>query len=332
MIRIMELGFAAGEGKEESSPSTINTTEQDDGRLYEKLPLARSIHARYREFVKKYPALAGSNGRRFDPKDRSAAEWLLEVMRKPGDDRVASYSSLQLICLAHSTISPNVLHAPAARIKHELGARKALPFAVGQAQTLAAFVSLHILEAWEATSPELPPGTAALLAAVEKRRSPLITYFSNNTLINDAVSFAEVRTGPGVGLKLMKVQVDRPLSKREEDGFDSVLDDGNKDMADLIAASLLETVTSTFGSNANVIAAGPNIKTNLMEQVVAALTRMSDGRVRHVSGLNGFYMTADPMASLHHLNALNDKGLPSLIWSIDQRLALGKALFDGRVV
>lgn len=332
MIRIVELGFAVGEGQETSSLSSMNTTKQEEGKLYEKLPLGRSIYASHLEFIKKYPELADSDGRRFDPEDRSAAEWLIEVMRKTGEDKVASYSSLQLICLAHSTISPNILHAPVARIKHELGARKALPFAVGQAQTLAAFFSLQFIQAWDATSPELPPETAGLLAAVEKRRSPLMTYFSKKNLINNAVSFAEVRTGPGVGLKLMKVQVDRPLLKREEEGFDSVLDDGNKDMADRIAASLLETVNSTLGSNANVIAAGPNIKGYFVEQVAAALAKMSDGRVRHVSSLNGFYMNADPIASLRHLNTLNDKGAPSLVWSVDQRLSLGKALFEGRVV
>ncbi len=331
MIRIMELGFAVGEGKEESSPSTINTTKQGEGKLYEKLPLARSIYANHTAFIKKYPALADSVGRRFDPKDRSAAEWLLEVMRKRGEDSVASCASLQLICLAHSTISPNVLHAPAARIKHELGARRALPLAVGQSQTLAAFVSLQLLEAWRATSPELPPQAAALLAAVEKRRSPLMTHFSKNTLINDAVSFAEVRTGAGDGLTLMKVQVGQPLLRREEEGFDSVLDDGNKDMADRVATSLWKTVNNSLGSNADVIAAGPNIKGNFVEQVITALAILSGGRVRHVSGLNGFYMAADPIASLHHLNALNDKGLPSLIWSVDQRLAFGTALFNGRV-
>lgn len=333
MIRIMGLGFAVGEGREDSSSSTTSATSQDGGSLYyEKLPLARSIYARQSEFFEKYPELASSNGRRIDPEDRSSAEWLLDVMRKTGGDKVASYSSLQLICLAHSTISPNILHAPVARLKHELEARKALPFAVGQAQTLAVFFSLQFIQAWEATSPELPPETTGLLAAVEKRRAPLMTYFSKNTMINNAVSFAEVRTGPGTGLKLLKVQVDRPILRKEDEGFDSVLDDGNKDMADRIAASLLETVNSTLGTNANVIAAGPNIKGYFVEQVADALARMSGGRVKHVAGLNGFYLTADPIASLRHVNALNDKSIPSLLWSLDQRLTLGKALFEGRAV
>lgn len=332
MIRIMGLGFAVGEGQEDSSSSTVSTTNQEEGRLYEKLPLARSVYATQREFLQKYPELASSNGRRIDPVDRSSAEWLLDIMRKTSGEKVASYSSLQLICLAHSTISPNILHAPVARIKHELEARKALPFAVGQAQTLAVFFSLQFIQAWEATSPELAPETMGLLAAVEKRRAPLMTYFSKNTMINNAVSFAEVRTGPGAGLKLLKVQVDRPLLRKEEEGFDSVLDDGNKEIADRIAASLLETVNSTLGTNANVIAAGPNIKGYFVEQVADALARMSGGRVKHVAGLNGFYLTADPIASLRHLNALNDKSIPSLLWSVDQRLTLGKALFEGRAV
>ena len=335
MIRIVELGFAVGEEKEEPSPALTDITQQDGERLQvnETMPLARSIFAGYKEFINKYPALADSSGRRFDPEDRSSTAWMLDTMRKSSsEEKTETYSSLQLICLTHSTISPNLLHSHVARIKHELGARKAMPLAVGQAKTLAVFFSLQLIEAWAATSPELPMESTGLLAAVEKRRSPLETYFSKKTLIHDAISFAEVRTGPGAGLKLMKVQVDRPLLDREDEGFDGVLDGGNKEMAERIAASLLETVNGTWGTNADIIAAGPNIKGCFAEQVAEALAKMSGGRVKHVPSLNGFYMATDPLASLHHVNALNDKGLPSLVWSVDQRLSLGAALFEGRAV
>jgi hypothetical protein len=333
MIRITTIDFILGGGHDSRSASEASHSSSEDGTASAdpaKPPLLASMDIAYKRFAEAHPEIIYDPSRQADIADRGAAEWFLEWMRAVRPEAATARKSLQMIALCHSTISAPVLHSPVARIKHELGARSAIPFAVGQAQTLAPFFAIGLLCAWARAQVTLAPNAEALLVAVEKRRPPLLTRFSRKCVIHDAIAMAELRTGPGAGLPLLKVETEAPLLETVEEGFERILDGGNEQLALGIASTLVRAVDSELGSRVRVLAAGPQIPSGLANQINVALDRMTNGRIANRLTSRDFCGAVDPLVALSCANIGNKENLPLLLWSVDQRLALGWAIFTNR--
>jgi hypothetical protein len=318
--------IVTGRGREPGNVPPPTPPETDAGGLATTPPLQVAMERRRTALLADCPELVGTNGAVRDADPRSAIEWLLDRLRESGADLGAAWADLQLICLGHSTVDANVFHAPVARIKHELGARRALPFAVGQCQSLAFFHGLQLLSAWVARSGG-SAAASALLGTVEKRRAPLIPHVSRRIPISDGVGAALLRFDAGCGLELKALDVAAPPLISEAEGFQCVIDQGDAGHARTLANRLWQSLQAT----PNALCVGPNLRGRLHAQVQSELTLLSRGAALSVEPGEHFFMASDPLVALEHGNAINRDRLPLLLWTIDDRLSVAAAMFTGQL-
>jgi len=282
------------------------------------------LEEQFADLLRSHPDILEKNSAIHHTCRQSSVEWLLELIKtqKPQED----WSDLSLIVLAHSTLDRNIFHSPAARIKYELSARKSMPFAVGQSQTNAFFHALRLLLAWQEDNAE--SRSRVLLGAVEKRRFPLLPHMSVGIPISDAVGFAIFSFTDGPGLSLHSVCVEPALTTVETEGFETLLDHGHDAHAHTLAESLWRLCKTQQGT---VLCAGPNFCDGIAAQIWQKLLKLSSGKILQTPPAEHFFMAADPLLALERAEAHNKDFLPILLWSLDDRLALGAALFYNKL-
>ncbi len=299
-------------------------TDSRSYTLNNKPPLVLEMERRFVEMIEAHPELLGPNEAVHHAPPRTAVEWLLELLNTSTPSDVANWADLELIALAHSTLDHDVFHAPAARIKHELKARRALPFAIGQSQSNAIFHALRLLSAWARSGASAQ--ARALLCTVEKRRFPLVSHMSVGVPISDGVGFAVLSVAEGPGLSLHSVCLEAALMATEAECFETLLDKGHDAHARTLAESLWRCCRAQRSA---VLSAGPNLRGGIAAQVQRKLAELSDGQVLPIPPSEHFFMATDPLVVLERTEACNKNRLPILLWSLDDRLALGAALFEG---